>query len=66
MPDNDQAIALALSVRRWWQEHKYDVTGPRGEWNLYDPPAEFVELAKSIIGDWEIPPKARGDNDDPV
>jgi hypothetical protein len=62
MPDNDQATKLANAVKLWWEEHKYDVTGDRGEWNLYDHAPAFVDIAKTIIGDWEA--KAAEESDD--
>ncbi|MFC3216474.1 MULTISPECIES: hypothetical protein [Sphingomonadaceae] len=52
---NQQAIDLANCIKDWWQQHKFDTTGERGEWNLYDDEPEFVTMAKRIIGDWEKP-----------
>lgn len=52
---NWQAIDLAHCIKDWWQEHRYDVTGERGEWNVYDEEPKFVRMAKAIIGDWEQP-----------
>lgn len=53
---NAQAIDLANCIKDWWEDHKYDVTGERGEWNLYDDEPKFVTMAKAIIGDWERTP----------
>ena len=50
---NRQAIDLANCIKDWWEEHKRDVTGERGAWNLYDDEPRFVRMAKAIIGDWE-------------
>lgn len=46
------ACALAESVKKWWEAHRYDTTGPRGDRNVFDSEPEFVTKAKSIIGDW--------------
>ena len=50
---SDAAIDLAQSIKRWWKEHRYDVTGDYGEHNVYYDEPEFVGKAKAIIGDWE-------------
>jgi hypothetical protein len=51
-------MSLALAVKDWWEEHKYDTSG---SWNVYDFDPPFVEIAKKMIGDWE---KVEGENDD--
>jgi hypothetical protein len=43
-------MSLALAVKDWWEEHKYDTSGSR---NVYDFDPPFVEIAKKMIGDWE-------------
>lgn len=59
MSENDKAwselndglgVSLALAVKNWWEEHKYDTCG---SWNVYDVDPPFVQIAKKLIGDWE-------------
>lgn len=45
--------SLKDAVLEWWEEHRYDVDsgdpdddGYRQEWNRYDEPPEFVEIAQ--------------------
>ena len=42
---------LVDTVLSWWEEHKHDTTGYRGEYNVYDNEPEFVTIAKSINQD---------------
>jgi hypothetical protein len=49
----EKATELAELVKVWWEHHKYDTTGDRGDYNAYDDEPDFVIKAKEIIGDWE-------------
>lgn len=44
-------VRLAEAVIDWWNEHKYDVTGDRGTFNLYEDAPPFVELAEQLIAE---------------
>lgn len=40
---------LVDAVLEWWKEHEYDVEMHDGdEYNVYDSPPEFVEIAQRL------------------
>ena len=42
-------IELAVSVLKWWSEHRYDTTSNgEDELNVYDDTPEFVIIAEKI------------------
>lgn len=52
---NPTTLEFANCIKTWWEQHKFDVTGPYGDYNVYDTEPEFVTLAKKVLGDWEAP-----------
>ncbi len=46
-PDRSDALALAASARRWWEERGHSVT----TWNDSEPPGIEADLAMSLGGD---------------
>ena len=50
---DDKTKELANAVKDWWEQHKYDVTGEHGDWNVFDEEPEFVTKAKEMLWDWE-------------
>jgi hypothetical protein len=48
---SESAIQMANSIKVWWEAHKFDVRD--GDHNVYDDAPEFVDMAKTVIGDWE-------------
>lgn len=49
-------LEAAESVMAWWDEHQYDTTGERGEYNVFGEDPDFVVLARAAIT------KARGES----
>jgi len=45
----DDLLTTARQVMAWWEEHQYDTTGHRGEYNLYSKEPEFVASARAAI-----------------
>lgn len=51
--NKNKEVLLAEAVKKWWEKHKDDTTGPFNEYNVYFSEPNCVEIAKEIIGNWE-------------
>lgn len=44
-------MKLAEEVVKWWEDHRYDVhSNGEEEYNVFDEPPKFVELAYKELG----------------
>lgn len=45
----DVLLSAVTSVQSWWEDHKYDVCGDYGDYNVYDETPEHVLQAEQAI-----------------
>lgn len=49
LAQHDALLSAAKQAMAWWEKHQFDVTGDRGEYNVFDFQPDFVTAARDAI-----------------